>query len=46
MKNGSVVVLADATPLAAATSAPTVLSIQWALDDYLALFQAAAEHVR
>lgn len=46
VQSGSVVVLADATPLAAATSGPTVLSIPWVLDDYLALFQAAAEHVK
>lgn len=46
VQDGAVVVLADATPLAAATSGPTVLSIPWALDDYLALFQAAAEQVK
>ena len=42
---GSVAVVPDATPLAAATSGPTVLSVPWALDDYLDLFQAAAEKV-
>ncbi len=42
---GSVVVLPNDAPLASATSGPTVLSIPWALDDYLDLFQAAAEKV-
>jgi iron complex transport system substrate-binding protein len=46
VKNGAVVVVPDATPLAAATSGPTVLSIQWVLADYLYLFQAAAEKVQ
>ncbi len=44
--NGSVVILPDNTPLASATSGPTVLSIPWALDDYLDLFQAAAQNVK
>ena len=42
---GSVAVVPDATPLAAATSGPTILSVPWALDDYLDLFQAAAEKI-
>ena len=42
---GSVVVLPNDAPLASATSGPTVLSIPWALDEYLDLFQAAAEKV-
>ena len=42
---GSVVVLPNDAPLSSATSGPTVLSIPWALDDYLDLFQAAAEKV-
>lgn len=42
---GSVVVVPDGTPLASATSGPTVLSVPWALDDYLDLFQAAAARV-
>ncbi|MFS0704472.1 iron-siderophore ABC transporter substrate-binding protein [Cellulomonas sp. 179-A 9B4 NHS] len=44
--NGAVVVLPDNTPLASATSGPTVLSIPWALDDYLDLLQAAAQNVK
>lgn len=42
---GSVVVLPNDAPLSSATSGPTVLSVPWALDDYLDLFQAAAEKV-
>ncbi|MBO9567756.1 MAG: iron-siderophore ABC transporter substrate-binding protein [Cellulomonas iranensis] len=42
---GSVVVLGNTDPISAATSGPTVLSLPWALDDYLDLFQAAAEKV-
>jgi iron complex transport system substrate-binding protein len=42
---GSVVVMPNADPISAATSGPTVLSVPWALDDYLDLFQAAAENV-
>lgn len=42
---GSVVVVPDGTPLASATSGPTVLSVPWALTDYLDLFQAAAARV-
>jgi iron complex transport system substrate-binding protein len=45
VQRGSVVVLRDNTPLAAATSGPTVLSIPWALEDYLDLFQQAAAKV-
>ncbi|QGQ18716.1 ABC transporter substrate-binding protein [Cellulomonas sp. JZ18] len=44
--NGAVAVLPDNTPLASATSGPTVLSIPWALEDYLDLFQAAAQNVQ
>lgn len=44
--NGAVVVLEDNTPLASATSGPTVLSVPWALDEYLDLFQAAAQNVK
>jgi iron complex transport system substrate-binding protein len=44
--NGAVVIVPNATPLAAATSAPTVLSIPAMLDDYVALFGAAADKVR
>ncbi|HLP23528.1 MAG TPA: iron-siderophore ABC transporter substrate-binding protein [Microbacteriaceae bacterium] len=46
VQRGSVVILPNATPLAAATSGPTVLSIPWALDRYLGLFQAAAIQVK
>ncbi|WP_448630188.1 iron-siderophore ABC transporter substrate-binding protein [Cellulomonas soli] len=42
---GSVVVMPNAAPISAATSGPTVLSVPYVLDDYLDLFQAAAEHV-
>ena len=42
---GSVAVVPDGTPLSSATSGPTVLSIPWALDAYLDLFQAAAAKV-
>ncbi len=42
---GSVAVIPDGTPLASATSGPTVLSVPWALDAYLDIFQAAAERV-
>jgi len=42
---GSVVVVPDGAPLASATSGPTVLSVPWALDAYLDLFQTAAERV-
>jgi iron complex transport system substrate-binding protein len=45
IERGSVVVMPAAGPLSAATSGPTVLSVPWALDDYLDLFQAAAEQV-
>jgi iron complex transport system substrate-binding protein len=40
-----VVILSDNTPLAAATSGPTVLSIPWALEDYLDLSAEAAAKV-
>jgi iron complex transport system substrate-binding protein len=42
---GSVVVLPNSDPISAATSGPTVLSVPYVLDDYLDLFQAAAEKV-
>lgn len=42
---GSVVVLPNSAPISAATSGPTVLSVPYVLDDYLDLFQAAAENV-
>ena len=42
---GSVAVIPDGTPLASATSGPTVLSVPWSLDAYLDIFQAAAERV-
>ncbi|GAA3804994.1 iron-siderophore ABC transporter substrate-binding protein [Cellulomonas soli] len=42
---GSVVVMPNSAPISAATSGPTVLSVPYVLDDYLDLFQAAAEHV-
>jgi iron complex transport system substrate-binding protein len=45
VERGSVVILSDNTPLAAATSGPTVLSIPWALEDYLDLFAEAAAKV-
>ncbi|MBO3094135.1 ABC transporter substrate-binding protein [Cellulomonas dongxiuzhuiae] len=42
---GSVVVVPDGDPISSATSGPTVLSVPWALDAYLDLFQAAAAQV-
>ena len=42
---GSVVVVPDGEPISSATSGQTVLSIPWALDAYLDLFQAAAAKV-
>jgi len=45
IKRGSVVVLPDNTPQAAATSGPTVLSIPWVVEDYLDLFQGAATKI-
>ena len=45
VQRGSVVVMPNDGPLAAATSGPTVLSIPWVLDDYLDLFEAAAKKV-
>jgi len=42
---GSVVVVPDGAPISSATSGPTVLSVPWALDAYLDLFQGAAEKV-
>ncbi|ROS31442.1 iron-siderophore ABC transporter substrate-binding protein [Cellulomonas sp. PhB150] len=46
VKNGAVVVVPDATPFAASTSGPTILSIPWGLDKYLDLFEAAAKKVK
>lgn len=45
IERGSVVVMPNDGPLSAATSGPTVLSVPWALDDYLDLFEAAAKKV-
>lgn len=42
---GSVVVLPNDAPISAATSGPTILSVPWVLDDYLDLFEAAAQKV-
>lgn len=42
---GSVVVVPDGDPISSATSGPTILSVPWALDAYLDLFQAAASQV-
>jgi len=42
---GSVAVIPDGVPLASATSGPTILSVPWALDAYLDIFQGAAERV-
>jgi len=42
---GSVAVVPDGIPLSAATSGPTILSVPWALDDYLDIFEAAAKKV-
>ena len=41
IENGAVAVLEDGTPLAASTN-PSPLSIDWGLDDYLALLDEAA----
>lgn len=46
VKDGAVVVVPDATPFAASTSGPTILSIPWGLDKYLDLFEAAAKKVK
>lgn len=42
---GSVVLLPDATPQAAAVSPPTALSLPWALDDYAAQIAEAAAKI-
>lgn len=44
VRRGSVVTLTDSTPLAASAN-PSPLSIDWGLDDYVALFAAAADKV-
>lgn len=44
--NGAVVVLPNEAPISSATSGPTILSVPWALDEYLDLFQAAAQNVK
>lgn len=44
VKRGSVVTLANSTPLAASAN-PSPLSIDWGLKDYLALFATAADKV-
>ncbi|MGS0687899.1 iron-siderophore ABC transporter substrate-binding protein [Nakamurella sp. GG22] len=46
IKNGAVVFIEDGTPLAAAVSPPTALSLRWSLDDYLPLIAAAADKVQ
>lgn len=46
IKNGSVVFIEDGTPLAAAVSPPTALSLRWSLSDYLPLIAAAADKVQ
>ncbi len=43
IKRGSVVLIEDGTPLAAAVSPPTALSLTWGLDKYLPLIAAAAD---
>jgi iron complex transport system substrate-binding protein len=45
IKNGAVVLIEDGTPLAAAVSPPTALSLRWSLSDYLPLIAAAADKV-
>ena len=42
---GSVAVIPNDEPLSSATSGPTILSVPWALDAYLDLFQDAAAKV-
>ena len=46
IKNGAVVFIEDGTPLAAAVSPPTALSLRWSLSDYLPLIAAAADKVQ
>lgn len=46
VERGSVVVLPNSAPISAATSGPTILSVPWALNDYLDLFEAAASKVQ
>lgn len=43
IKRGSVVLVEDGTPLAAAVSPPTALSLPWGLDQYVTLIAAAAD---
>ncbi len=46
IKDGAVVLIEDGTPLAAAVSPPTALSLRWSLPDYLPLIAAAADKVQ
>ncbi|MDQ7993699.1 MAG: iron-siderophore ABC transporter substrate-binding protein [Propionicimonas sp.] len=45
IKRGSVALVEDGTPLAAAVSPPSALSLTWGLEEYLALAAAAADKV-
>ncbi|GAA2175742.1 iron-siderophore ABC transporter substrate-binding protein [Agrococcus versicolor] len=45
IQRGAVALLTDGTPLAAALT-PTPLSIPWALDEYVAVFDAAAQNAQ
>ena len=45
IKRGSVVAIEDGSPLSAAVSPPSALSLTWSLDDYLARIAAAADKV-
>ena len=45
IERGAVALLTDGTPLAAALT-PTPLSIPWALDEYVAVFDAAAQNAQ
>lgn len=45
VERGSVAILADSTPLAAAAN-PSPLSIGWGIDEYLEVLEAAAEKVQ
>ncbi|WP_019135218.1 iron-siderophore ABC transporter substrate-binding protein [Cellulomonas massiliensis] len=46
VKNGAVVALKDGSPLAAAVSPPTALSLPWSLDEYVGLLADAAAKVK
>lgn len=45
IKRGSVALIEDGTPLSAAISPPSALSLTWSLDEYLRLAAAAADKV-